>query len=387
MQQYDNEVFRTLCEALSGRGVPASFACASQLENGIFRHMQALAENERVLPALYDALAVHYGATVAKPIRAVCAVQKETNRRRNLEIRNALLELGEAAAADGFSFAALKGAAWIIEDEQGAAAWRTMLDMDVLVETHRFDAIPPFLQRLGYIRLSNSRRYDMNFHHAPYARLNGPTTVEVHRHLGWQHRLLAPELLFENARVIANGVLLPAPWCRAFHAVVHWQLQDFGGARATVGLKDVLEVARFLARPDVDWARIAQHARSVGAMRACEAAVALAGELLGARCPPEIPVGPFGRRHVALALARKNSQWRSWLAREKWRAGTLWRCEKLAYRHAIKGAAPARIRAAVWTGRLLRLPHLCVRTIGIAARAAGMLLSERSQRKHFARAR
>jgi acyl carrier protein len=122
-------------------------------------------------------------------------------------------------------------------------------------------------------------------------------------------------------------------------------------------------------------------------MEACEAAIALAVDLFGASRPDEIPLRAFGRRHVALALSRKASPWRTWFAREKWRAGTLWRCEKVAYRWAIKGAKPTAIHAAVWAGRLVRLPHLFVRTVGIMARALTMLASDRKQRKYFARVR
>jgi hypothetical protein len=387
MPPHEDEIFQLLCAALGRRGVPASFALAAEVNSETFAAVQALAESERVLPALYDALAERHGAQVAKPMRAVCAVHREANRRRNGAIRAALLQLGEAAAAQGFAFAALKGAAWVIEDGDNAAAWRSMLDIDVLVDAKRFDDIPLFLDRLGYVRLSNDARYDINFHHAPYARPDGPAMIEVHRHLGWRHRLLAPGIVFDRARPAAAGLLLPAPWCRAFHAIIHWQIQDFGISRATMPLKDVLEVDRFLARSDVEWAALAAHARAVGAMPACEAALALAGNLFGAPCPREIPLGAFSRRHVALALSRKASPWRTWLAREKWRAGTLWRCEKVAYRWAIKGAQPTAIHAAVWAGRLVRLPHLFVRAVGITWRALTMLVSERRQRKYLARVR
>jgi hypothetical protein len=387
MPRHEDEIFRLLCATLGSRGVPARFAIASEVSSETFAALQALAETERVLPAFYDALANRHGAQVAKPMRAVCAVHREANRRRNGAIRAALLELGEAAAADGFAFAALKGAAWVIEDGDNAGAWRSMLDMDVLVDAKRFDDIPLFLDRLGYVRLSNDARYDINFHHAPYARPGGAAMIEVHRHLGWRHRLLAPGIIFDRARSVAAGLLLPAPWCRAFHAIIHWQIQDFGISRATMPLKDVLEIDRFLARSDVDWAALAAHAGAVGAMEACEAAIALAVDLFGASRPDEIPLRAFGRRHVALALSRKASPWRTWFAREKWRAGTLWRCEKVAYRWAIKGAKPTAIHAAVWAGRLVRLPHLFVRTVGIMARALTMLASDRKQRKYFARVR
>jgi Uncharacterised nucleotidyltransferase len=388
MPRHEDEIFRLLCAALGRRGVPARFALAAEVNSERFAAMQALAESERVLPALYDALTERHGAHVAKPMRAVCAVHREANRRRNDAIRAALLELGEAAAAEGFAFAALKGATWVVEEGDNAAAWRSMLDMDVLVDAKRFDDVPSFLDRLGYVRLSNDARYDINFHHAPYARPDSPAMIEVHRHLGWRHRLLAPGIIFDRARpVAAAGLLLPAPWCRAFHAIIHWQIQDFGISRATMPLKDVLEVDRFLARSDVDWAALAAHAGAVGAMEACEAAIALAVDLFGASRPDEFPLRAFGRRHVALALLRKASPWRTWLAREKWRAGTLWRCEKVAYRWALKGAPPAAIHAAVWAGRLVRLPHLFVRAVGITWRGLTMLVSERSQRKYLARVR
>jgi hypothetical protein len=384
MPRHEDETFRLLCASLGRRGVPARFALASEVNSETFAALQALAETERVLPALYDALANRHAAQVAKPMRVISAVHREANRRRNGAIRAALLELGEAAAAQGFALAALKGTAWVIEDGDNAAAWRSMLDMDVLVDAKRFDDIPSFLSRLGYVRLSNDARYDINFHHAPYARSDGVAMVEVHRHLGWRHHLLAPGIIFDRVRPVAAGLLLPAPWCRAFHAIIHWQIQDFGISRATMPLKDVLEIDRFLARSDVDWAALAVHAGAVGAMEACEAAIALAVDLFGASRPDEIPLRAFGRRHVALAFLRKASPWRTWLAREKWRAGTLWRCEKLAYRCGINGAHPATIHAAVWAGRLVRLPYLFVRAVAIIARALTMLASDRKQRKYFA---
>src|SRR3984893_8268251 len=317
MSQHEDEIFALLCGALGRRGPPASFALASELNSDTFAAVIGLAETERVLPALYDALADRHGAQVAKPMRAVCAVHEQANRRRNAAIRQTLVELGEAAAAEGFAFAALKGAAWVIEDGDNAAAWRSMLDMDVLVDAKRFDHIPSFLDRLGYVRLSNDARYDINFHHAPYARSDGVAMIEVHRHLGWRPRLLAPGIIFDRARPVAAGLLLPAPWCRAFHAIIHWQIQDFGISRATMTLKDVLEIDRFLARSDIDWAALAAHARAVRAMHACEAAVALAGNLFGTPCPREIQLSAFGRGPVALAFLRKASPWRAWFAREK----------------------------------------------------------------------
>jgi hypothetical protein len=384
MSRYDDEVFRLLLMTLRGRDAPGTFAHSSGLAADLLPTMAAVAGAEGVLPAFDAMLADGYGTKIAKNIRAVSAVRREANRRRNQAIRDAVLELGREAASADFSFAALKGAAWIVEDAEKAAEWRWMIDIDLLVEEPYFDRIPQFVERLGYLQASNNKRFRANFHHAPYIRPNGPATVEVHRHLGWRHHLLPPRLLFDGAQPIAEGVVLPAPWCRAYHAIIHWQVQDFGMARATMRLKELIEIDRFLRRSDVDWGAVAAQARSAGTVEACEAAIALTVAHLGAPSPAQIPMTEFGRRHVILASVRKSSPWRTWFAREKWRTGTLWRCEKIAYRWAVRGAGPVAVGIAVWVGRLVRLPGLIARAISIAGRGAIMSVSERARRKYFA---
>ncbi|MGA3141137.1 MAG: nucleotidyltransferase family protein [Xanthobacteraceae bacterium] len=385
MSKYDEEVFRLLCNTLGSIGAPGTFALRTELNGQLLPAMTALATTENILSAFDDALVVRHGADVAREIRAVCAVRQETNRRRNLAIRQAVLELGNAAAAEGFTLAVLKGAAWVLEDDERAAAWRWMIDIDVLVDQQRFASMPAILRRLGYEQISDDARFEVNFHLAPFAKPDDPASLEVHRHLGWRHELLPPPMVFDSAREVAPGLVVPAPWCRAYHALIHWQVHDFGKTRATVPLKEMVEVDRFLRRADVDWEVLAAHARGNGTARACEAAIALTATLLGAPAPNAMPLTAFGRRHVALALARKMSPWRTWLAREKWRAATLWRCEKIAYRSAIRGASSATTTAAVWTGRLVRLPVLLSRTVAVLVRALAMLLSERFQQKYLTR--
>lgn len=377
MSRYDDEVFRLLCNTLGGGGPPGTFVHRTELNARLLPAMTALAQVESVLPAFDHALAVRYREGVAKEIRAVSAVRLETNRRRNRAIRKDLLELGRQAAAERFVFAALKGGAWALEEGEDAAAWRWMIDLDVLVDAPSFDRMPSILERLGYQRISDATRYNDNFHLAPYAKPNGLVTVEVHRHLGWRHELLPPDVVFAASRPAADGLVLPASWCRAYHAMIHWQFQDLGVTRATIALKEMVDVDRFLRRADVDWAALVAQARSVNALKACEAAIALTSALFSSPCPATIPITEFGRRHVALALTRKASPWRTWLAREKWRAGTLWRCEKIAYRAALRGAGPHGVRAAVWLARLVRSPGLLVRALGLFWQAAQMLVSLR----------
>ena len=336
-----------------------------------------MAECERVLPALHEAIAAHHAGGVGKAHRAVLATRHEANRRRNAALLQVLRELGEAGAAAGLRFVALKGAGWLVEDPAGCAPWRQMIDLDVLVDPEHFDAVPRLLEEMGYSPASKSKRFEHNFHLAPHRHPSVPALLEVHRHVGWRHHLLPSETLLAGARPMAGGLLLPAPWTRAFHAIIHWQIQDYGGSRGTLPLKELVEVARFLARTDADWATLSAHAARVGALEACEAAIAAAAVLLNAPVPREIGPGTAARRWVARSMTRRGSPLSTWVATQLWRAGTLWWCEKVAYRCALRGIRPSIIVLAVWGARVVRLPLLAVRAAGIAARATAHLGRQR----------
>ncbi|HEY7245502.1 MAG TPA: nucleotidyltransferase family protein [Xanthobacteraceae bacterium] len=379
MMAAQEDVFRLLCTLLASTNRRGREHAGSLPDPAIAAALVELAEEERVGPALHEALIACPAWQRQEAPRDLLARAWEQNLHRNLLIRSTLLSLAGAAARAGLEFVALKGCAWLVEEPTNAACWRSILDIDVLVEPPRFAEAPALMSQLGYHRISESSRFHENFHHAPYWKPDAPCTVEVHRHLGWRHQLLAPETIIATAKRAAPGLLQPAAWCRAFHAIVHWQVQDCGLSRQSVPLKEVLELARFMARPDVDWPMVVAHARAVGAMHECEAAVALAAELLGAPVPAEMKIAEHGKSHVRRALARRSSPFSTWLATEMWRAGTLWRCEKVAYRSFLRGARAARVTADVWIARAARLPLLAVRAVAIGVRGTALWI-ERHRR-------
>ena len=371
----EHQAFLLLCDLFASRGDEERqrrVAAAVSRLDGIAALVD-VAEQERMLPALHEVVARQYADLVPKAYRALLATRHEANRRRNAAIRQALLELGEAGTSARIRFVALKGAAWVIEDEADCAPWRQMIDVDVLVDPRQFDAIPSLLERLGYTVASRSQRFKDNFHHPPYRHPGIPVTVEVHRHTGWRHRLLSPETLFAGARPVAPGLCLPVPWTRAFHAIIHWQIQDHGASRGTLPLKELVEVARFLARSDVDWTALSLHATQVSAAELCEKAVSGAAALLGAAIPREIVPRAAARCWIARSVTRRASPLSTWLATQVWRAGALWRCEKVAYRLALRGSRPSVIVLAVWGARIVRLPVLAVRAAGITLAAIARL--------------
>jgi Kdo2-lipid IVA lauroyltransferase/acyltransferase len=370
-----SEAFEHLCRILARSRAPA--ANHSTLAAPIWNAVLALSEEEGMAPALHEAVTAHCPEIATKTERAVLAISHELNRRRNVALRKALLELGETGASGGFQFAVLKGGAWLLEGEVDCAAWRLMSDLDVLVDQKQYGAVSGLFERMGYAPLDELERVEASFQ-APYCRPGLPIIVEVHRHLGWRHHVLPPEVLLASSRPVASGLLLPAPWVRAFHAIVHWQIQDHGSSRGTLPLKELVEIARFLARADVEWARVASHAEAVGVTKACKFAVASAATLLQAPVPPEISLDLRAKRWVARSVALRASPLRTWLKTQMWRAGTLWRCEKVAYRCALRGNRPLMIAVVVCGARIVRLPLLAVRAVGIASRALRWVLMGRS---------
>lgn len=356
------EVFLRLCDLL------ARERSSSPLDVATSMAIVNLAEEERVFAALHEAIAEGGSDIMPKPFRAVLATHHQENLRRNAVIRQGLLELGEAAAAIGMQFVVLKGAAWLLEDSGGLASWRWLIDVDLLVDPRMFDAVPTFMERRGYEPIGSPDRFRWHFHHPPYLRSGFPASIEIHRHLGWRHDVLPAECMFAHARPVAPGFLMPEPWLRTFHAMVHWQIQDRGLSRGTTPLKDILEIARFMQRHQVDWTKLVAQARAADALDTCEASLALTSRLLAAPIPREFEIDESGKRHVARALARRASPPRAWLATQTWRAGTLWRCEKLSYRLAHNGTGPLAVKSAVWAIRTIRLPLMAARAAGIAAR-------------------
>jgi hypothetical protein len=345
-----------------------------------------LATHERLLPALHEVVARHFAAEIPKMDRAVLAAEHEANRRRNRMIRDLLLEIGLAADHRGIDLVALKGGHWLLEDAAGLSAWRWMIDVDILVEPANFDAMSGLLAELGYVAAPgrhpffDRRRARFQYSLQPHVRGGLAVAVEVHRHAGWRPDLLPTELMFAQRRVVAPGLAVAEPWCAAFHAVVHWQVQDGGLRRLTSTLRQILEAARFLERADVALDRLAKHADRVGARRELDVTVAFAAELFGVRVPAGLAPSEAARRHVARCLAIRDSPARVWIARERGHVLAMWDCKRARYRLILRQAGPAVTTATLWPRRLIRLPLMIMRALYAVVVGLAKLASESKTR-------
>jgi hypothetical protein len=271
---------------------------------------------------------------------------------------------------------ALKGAAWLLQDAERLAAWRTMIDADLLVSAEQFELMPSLLSELGYVpdrrprRFFGTRRFQAHFHLVPHRRGDDPFMIEVHRHLGWRPRILPTEMMFANQLRIAQGLSVPAPWCAALHAIVHWQIQHDvfhkGESRSSGNVKNGLEVARFLAREDIDWPSLAVYAKGVGIQNEFEAGVGLATELFGVELPREVVASGIGSDRLVFCLAARSSPARRRMLLQKARIAALWRCDRAMYRVHLRTKNPILLSASLWGHRMIHLPIITILWAGVA---------------------
>jgi len=346
----------------------------------------ALAGAERVLPALYEALRP-FPDSLSKSERVELALAHEANRRKNLLIRDAVIEIAGEADRHSMEVVALKGARWIIEDTGGLAAWRSMLDIDLLVRVENHSAMRGILEHLGYRSTRRERnflgqsRFAGHYHLVALRRGNQPFSTEMHRHIGWQPDLLPTELIFAASRAVAPGLRLPCPWHAALHAIIHLQIHHYGYQLGFHRVADGLDISKFLGRDDVDWAAATAHAARVGIEREFAAAIATVTELFGAPAPPGFRASESTRNFFAKALLPRESRLAAWQAKQHQRIIRLWHDHRFLYRANLREAGPVATRIGLWALRVRRLPFLISHLASITLLQAAISFRQAFQRR------
>ena len=391
----DEEAEQLLRGLLSSRPDEARVVSLAA-SDGAFERAFQLAGQRQLAPALHEAVDREWRSVAPVPVRAVLAAIAVRNAARNRACRDLTLELGRSAARLGIELVLLKGIAWVVEDADRAAPWRWLTDVDLLV--------PPQLRDTGMAAMEAAgwrRPYEPNFvtryhdYDTRFVRTDALTGVDLHHHLLLEPRLLPSELVFEHSRPIAPGLRMPAPWCRALHAILHWQHKDQGRqrllkqvlyaegeapkvvARAS-GHSDMLrqsfEMSRFMRRPDVDWERLRQHADRVGLGEHVDRSLALASLLLDAPIPAAAPVPRQAVLRAAADLRRPRFGEFDDPDRLAAEAKRIWACESVRYA-AEWGEPPWWITTKIAGLRLFHLP----RVTALLARAALLRIGSRAR--------
>jgi hypothetical protein len=371
------KLLRLLCRALSDN--PAAHPLDVLSDATLLEALFNFAVEQGVMPALHLTIGRNPASPLTRSARAVLLLRYEANKRRNRLLRETMGEIATAAARRGLTLMALKGAAWVLEDPSEFAAWRAMIDLDLLAPEAQFSQVPALLGELGFRpvqrrrRFFGTRRFAGHFHHIPYRRAGDPFTVEVHRHVGWDPRILPTATMFEHSRSVAPGLSIPAPWSAALHAIAHWQVQHDafrrGEPQTIGGVKCALDVARFLKRTDVDWFALAAYAQSVGLTRPFEAGVGLAAELFAINPPAGVVPDEVGARRASFLEEIYSSPAYRWRIARRARISAVWDCARPMYRLHLHTRNRAARFIALWSLRFLRLPLVMYLAAGLAAAA------------------
>jgi hypothetical protein len=360
-----------LCRVLSENRAVRTRAIAEMSRDESGAAVLALAQREKLLPTLYEAIS-DFPDCLPKSERVALAIAHEANRRKNREIRDAVIEIAGEADRHSTPVVALKGARWLIEDSARCAAWRPMIDLDILVPVGDYGDMRSVLERMGYRSVRRERnflgqeRFAGHYHLVALRRDTQPFVTEVHRHVGWQPELLTTEAIFEGSHQVAPGLRLACPWHAALHAIVHWQIHHYGYRLGFHRVSDGLDISRFLARDDVDWNALADHAARVGIGREVDAALSTAADVFAARLPARFQVSAQARRYVTRALQTRDSRPLAWQAKQQQRIDRLWHDHRFVYRSALRKTDPYVTRIGLWTLRACRLPFLLSHLASVA---------------------
>lgn len=230
------------------------------------------------------------------------------NRSRNLRVRDQAVELLAALNEADIRTVILKGGVYLFDDDAQALSTRMMVDLDILVPEARLQESAEVAANLGYRVAMES---DELFHHIdPLVRRGDLASVEIHRHVGMQRRLLPAEEVLRDARPVSYGdetFYIPTPTHRAAHAIYHSEVQaqsNYALGRIPLRYLHDLMLLREKHDPEIDWAEVEKRLSAGGYGHFVPGVLYLADQLLGVPMPNETPVTWRARRHYDWCLAQ-----------------------------------------------------------------------------------
>jgi hypothetical protein len=259
----------------------------------------------------FDPMAL--GLAVDREFRDWLALLHTENERRNQMIAAQCREVGRVLHGIGVTAALLKGASWLFDDAPDAASDRMMLDIDLLVPRNLLADAVAALLHAGYREVPDALAEPEHFHHLPLQSPAGGVLVELHRDLGWQREVLPATERLNTATPVAPGLTLPCVEHRVLHVVLHGWVQDADWIGGRVHLRDLLDLARLVARhhATVDWPALLARARAARIGAVLETALLLADQLLAAKLPQGITPGLCARLRARRVAWQRHSTWAS----------------------------------------------------------------------------
>ena len=237
---------------------------------------------------------------------------------RNRSLREAAIRVSRLLAGQDIDAVFLKGAAFIIEDED-SAPWRVTGDLDVLVHPNAMEAAARALMAAGYQPTRDPKGYTDRLHHhfAPLIDPAEGVVVELHHRLFKDAGIdaLRTEDVFAQAQLLTIGgqaMLIPSPEHRLVHQVLHAQVSNWGHVLRKIGLRDIVDLAQITSRHRIHTPTIERILGAANLSRPFSGFIAAGNEILGR----EVLQWPLDRldeswaKEARSSLAAPPSQWR-----------------------------------------------------------------------------
>lgn len=246
-----------------------------------------------VMAGAFDLAGLPSNSSGADEAMAFFRQIESTNRQRNEWLLQQLDAASLALSKAGIPAIAVKGGAFLLEERTNAAAWRFFGDLDLMVSEDRLFQAVAVLKTLGYVE--SDLVYHPKFHrHYPFlSHPSGQTGIDLHTRAAGldQSVLLDPDRFFSNGVTISTGgaeIMIPGSTDRLAHLIVNAQILDYRYQRRLFRLRDVLDFARLIIRPETDMDEIRDRFEAYGKMKPLLAYLALMGDVLGSHYqPPE----------------------------------------------------------------------------------------------------
>jgi len=294
-----------------------------------------LANCARLTPALDLGLA-RKALTDLLPgdFRAYLGMIRDLNRRRNRRIAQQSAEVFAALNEAGLRPVLMKGGLSLFEADMDEGVFM-MADMDVLLPEEAFPLAHGVLRSLGYVSLGDP---PVHVHALTYHRAGELATIDLHRRVGPQTRLLSAADARRAAMAVKAGPLELAGLCPTHRVLVLLMTycllepQHLSGELPLKGLHELAVVCRRHGR-SVDWTAIDDVVRRHTLHTPARAWFAMAYHLFRIPIPRALRGGPADRRHMHRCLLQLEHPYLSWPIRYAARLAWAFSALRIDYRY------------------------------------------------------
>lgn len=211
-------------------------------------NMVKIASQHLVLPTIYSQLKkkkflsllpddlVHYLDTLSR-----------LNRDRNVALIKQIHEVNSILKKNNIPAIFVKGAALLVCEGLNDIGERMVGDIDVLIKAHQCQFAYKLLKNYEYYDLTTAsigmKHFGDTGRHLPRLRHNSrPAAVEIHHKLLRKDKfsLLHPQSVWDEAQLV-NGILIPSGIHLFQHAILNWEINDFGSNNKTLSLRSAYD--------------------------------------------------------------------------------------------------------------------------------------------------